>query len=579
MRGCTCWKECQFDDRFLIITKASMITKETASGRREEKKEGGEQPSGLACYCSHASSSGRLLVHHLLVTPVRNSSYSNSSYIGPLLSDYLISSFSCSLLLLILLHFSFFSNLHSFSVDTLAAPFVLLAMLLNTSQMPLQQPNRKTLRSSTSSRPNSFIHLHNHRLATFFTFCLFLFTSLVNAQAATNSTASITISFVDTSGTPLPGSQPQTITQSACIPLNILATPPTTATTTTTATPDDETDPPNNSTNPVTIYATATASDQHAALNLYTDIYCQVMVSATVGFWNTSTTTPSLTGIKAIRWEGTAPATITPGTLSPVAFPSNMTTQALAPVEEDGTPKKKHQHKHQEFVMDPARGRAVVGLVSAILFVGIVIGSREVYKAAQYVPPMRSRPGSILSGKSGRGFGGYGGYSGDGSVIGTVGTKRVKKKEAYYRKPTASSFSSSSVGGAAFVREKDLQQQQLQPQLQQQQLSTGRSSMTTLATLRATTSSVTIDMGGSGENSSSLLHPTQGQGQGGHSGSSTLSLASTSTLSRLHIDLPPRLEVLVPFLPSPVEGNNNNSNNNNNNKSSLLLGSIDTKQP
>lgn len=449
-------------------------------------------------------------------------------------------------------------------------------MFLNTSQMPLQQPNRKIPRSSSSSRPIYFLRPHNYRLTTFFTFCLFLVTSLVNAQATTNSTASITISFLDTSGTPLPGSQPQTLTQSKCIPLNTLATPATTTTTTTTATPDDETDPPNNNTSPTTIYATATASDQHAALNLYADTYCQVMVSATVGFWNTSTTTPSLTSIKAIRWEGTAPVTITPGTLNPVAFPPNMVTQPLAPAEEDGTPKKKHQHKHQEFVMDPARGRAVVGLVSAILLVGIIIGVREVYKAAQYVPPVRSRPGSILSGKSGRGFGGYGGYSGDGSVIGTVGARRVKKKEAYYRKPTASSFSSSSVGGAVFGREKDLQQQQLKPQLQQQQLSTSRSSMTTLATLRATTSPVTIDMGGSGESSSSLLHPSQGQSQGqsqgGHSGSSSLSLASSSTHSRLHIDMPPRLEVLVPFLPSPVEGNNNN-------KSSSLLGSVDTKQP
>ncbi|KAK5815900.1 hypothetical protein F5H01DRAFT_343253 [Linnemannia elongata] len=445
-------------------------------------------------------------------------------------------------------------------------------MFINTSQMPLQQPSKKLPRSP-SSRPISFLHPHNHRLTTFFTFCLVLFTSLVNAQATTNSTASITISFLDTSGTPLPGSQPQTLTQSACIALNTPATPATTTTIVTTATPEDETQTPNdetispnNNTSPTAAYATATASDQHAALNLYADTYCQVMVSSTVGFWNTSTTTPSLTGIKAIRWEGTAPATIIPGTLNATAFPPNMTIQQFAPVEEDGTPKKKHHHKHQEFIMDPARGRAVVGLVSAILFVGIAIGVREVYKAAQYVPPLRSRPGSIMSGKSGRG---YGGYSGDGSVIGTVGARRVKKKEAYYRKPTPSSFSSSSVVGAVFLREKDPQHQQLQPHLQQHQLSSGRSSMTTLATLRATTSPVTIDM--AGESSSSLLYPNQGQDQGGHPGSSSLSLTSSS-YSRLHIDLPPRLEILVPFPPSPVDGNSNN-------KSSSLLGSIDTKQP
>ncbi|KAF9144552.1 hypothetical protein BGX30_012351, partial [Mortierella sp. GBA39] len=348
-------------------------------------------------------------------------------------------------------------------------------MFLNISQMPLQQPSKKILRSSSSSRLISLFQPHNHRLTTLFTLCLFFLASLVNAQATTNSTTSITISFLDTSGTLLPGSQPQTITQSACIALNALATLAATTTTTTTATPDDETAPPNDNSSPTTTYAISTASDQHAALNLYADTYCQVMVSATVGFWNTSTTTPSLTGIKAIRWEGTAPAAMTPGTLYPVAFPPNMIIQPLAPVEEDGTPKKKNHHK-QEFVVDPARGRTVVGLVSAIMFVGIVIGVREVYKAAQYVPPVRSRPGSILSGKGGRGFGGYGKFSGDGCVIGTVGARKIKKKEAYYRKPAASSLFSSSVGGA------DPQQKQLQ------QLSTARSSMTTLATLRAATS-------------------------------------------------------------------------------------------
>jgi hypothetical protein len=412
-------------------------------------------------------------------------------------------------------------------------------MYLNTLQMPLQPPNKKTPRSS--SRPSYFHQLHN--FIAILISCLFLFSSntiFVNAQATTNGTATISISYLDTSGTPLADSQPQSIPQSACTLLNTFASSSTTLATTTT--PDDT--PSNDSTPTQSIpYAFVSASDQHAALNLYTDAYCQVMVSATVGFWNTNTTTPSLIGIKAVRWEGTAPSSMTPGTLNPVAFPPNMITQPLAPVEEDGTPKKKHDHhKHQEFVVDPARGRAVVGLVSAVLLVGIVIGVREVYKAAQYVPPARSRPGSVSSGNSRRGFGG--GYDFDVGVIGTVGARRVKKKDAYFRKSTASSIRPD------MAREDG-------PQQQQQQLSTARTSTTTLATLRATTSPVTIDMN-SGESPSSLqLHPIQAQSE-----SSSLSLSS-SYHSRAQKQ-PPRLEVLVP-LPSP-EGK------------SSFFGSIDTKQ-
>ncbi|KAG0296752.1 hypothetical protein BGZ96_008612 [Linnemannia gamsii] len=261
------------------------------------------------------------------------------------------------------------------------------------------------------------------------------------------------------------------------------------------------------------------------------------MVSAAVGFWNTNTSNPSLIGIKAIRWEGTAPSNMTPGTLNPVAFPPNMIVQPLAPVEDNGAPQK--AQGNPRFVVDPARGRIVVGLVSAILLAGILIGVREVYKAAQYVRPSKSRPGSTFNEKSEKGFGG-GVYGYDVGSIGTVGARKVKKKHAYYRKSTTSTINADG------------------PQQQQQQLSTGRSSMTTLATLRATSSPVTIDM--NGEISSPLpLHLAQG-----YSGSNSLPLSSSYN-TRVQ-EQPPRLEVLV-HLPSSAEGK------------SSFFGSIDTKQP
>ncbi|KAK3844064.1 MAG: hypothetical protein J3R72DRAFT_439704 [Linnemannia gamsii] len=397
----------------------------------------------------------------------------------------------------------------------------------NTLSMSLQ-PNKKNLHSSSSSPLSpSFLRGYLSLIHILILFILFTSnTAFVAAQATTDSTtttataATISLTFLDSSGTPLAGSQPQTIPRSTCTTLN---TPAFTA-------PNPENDSDNNITSTTSGYAVATASDQHAALNLYTDTLCQVMVSATVGAWNTSSS-PSVTNIKAIRWEGDAPATLTPGTLIPTAFPPNMVTQQISPVEDDGTPKKSHHDKHhhkQEFELDPAKGRFIVGLVSVILMIGILIGIIQVYKATQYVPPARSRPGSILSEKGGySNVGGGNGYGGGGG-IGTVGARKIKKKEAYYRKPiTSSSYSSTFATGNN----------------QQQQFSASRSSMATLATLRATESpgsspAITIDMHES--SSTLLLHPTQG-----HSGSSSQSLTSSSH-SRLPSQ-PPCLEVLVPM--------------------------------
>ncbi|KAF9088529.1 hypothetical protein BGX29_000229 [Mortierella sp. GBA35] len=393
-------------------------------------------------------------------------------------------------------------------MDTLPTPPILLQ----------SDNNKKTCFSSTSTTTGPKRSSFYNSLATFFILCHFLLLSniatMVSAQSTTTDAGTITLSFLDTLGNPL-GPQPQSISRSACTPLNTSAFTTTTITTTI-SDPEDPTTTTTDDINTPTAgtYALATASDQHAALNLYADDYCQIMVSSAVGLWNN---TGSLTGMKAIRWEGTAPLSLAPGTLGAVAFPPNMAPQALSPVDEDGTPKKKHHDKpHQQFIVDPSKGRILVGFVSAILIIGIIFGAHQVYKAAQYVPPnggIRSRPGSILSG-SGKGGPGYGG----------VGAKKIKKKDAYYRKPTTAMVASPN--------EKD-----------RDQAFTSHSSMATLATLRATGSphqALTMDVREESSTPTLFSHSNQGQ-----SGSSSLSRSSSSH-SRV-LSQPPRLEVLVPI--------------------------------
>ncbi|KAF8925311.1 hypothetical protein BGZ58_000919 [Dissophora ornata] len=138
-------------------------------------------------------------------------------------------------------------------------------------------------------------------------------------------------------------------------------------------------------------------------------------MSSTIGKWNNTSPVANMT---AIRWEGKTPDTDTPGTLSPTAWPPGMAVQTKVPNADGGSDSGK---KADSFQMDPSKGRIVVGLVSAILIIGVLIGVLQVYNAAQYVPPPKIRVDPSR---------------------GQVGGKKVKKNQAYYKKPAKDDQSS-----------------------------------------------------------------------------------------------------------------------------------------
>ncbi|KAG0358897.1 hypothetical protein BGZ54_010240 [Gamsiella multidivaricata] len=142
-------------------------------------------------------------------------------------------------------------------------------------------------------------------------------------------------------------------------------------------------------------------------MNLYIDPYCQVLASSAVGMWNNTTPVANVAGI---RWEGTAPSTDPPGTLRRTGFPPGTAEQAPVSTHHSSG-------KADQFVMDPSKGKVVVALVSVVLVVGIVIGLCLVYRAAQYVPPPKEYSAAPLSGA-------------------LLGEKKVKRKQAYYKKPS-----------------------------------------------------------------------------------------------------------------------------------------------
>ncbi|KAG0244796.1 hypothetical protein BGW41_006354 [Actinomortierella wolfii] len=151
-------------------------------------------------------------------------------------------------------------------------------------------------------------------------------------------------------------------------------------------------------------FVSASAEDQQAAINLYNDPICQIVVVSTVGFFN-STAVP---GVVAMKWQGRAPTTSPPGVLinnSP--WPNDMVYQ--------------QERKPVLFALDVERGKKVIAAVSAVLVVGVAIGSWKVYKAATYVKP----PELVKKKKEKK----------DREYTGVVGNKKVKKKHAYYRKP------------------------------------------------------------------------------------------------------------------------------------------------
>ncbi|KAF9366233.1 hypothetical protein BGX34_004922 [Mortierella sp. NVP85] len=146
-------------------------------------------------------------------------------------------------------------------------------------------------------------------------------------------------------------------------------------------------------------YATVTSTFEKAALNLYQDLQCQTLASSAVGGWPNA---DEVFNMGSVRWEGEAPASRPPGSLSPTAFPKEMKVQ-----------KPRDPNHPSNWVMDPSKGRIVVGLVAIVLVVGVLIGAIQVYRASQYKPPPKKPKQST----------------------GVVGNKKVKKKDAYFKKP------------------------------------------------------------------------------------------------------------------------------------------------
>ncbi|KAI1307295.1 hypothetical protein EDD11_004546 [Mortierella claussenii] len=303
--------------------------------------------------------------------------------------------------------------------------------------------------SSSSSSPSSFLHVHHHarpyskRVLSYLTLLLCLVSTLSLSQvSAQQQPKSITLTFRDASGAQV--GQPQTVGPSSCIVLlppsaPVSPTPsqpePTSLSPSPSPSPSQETSLPVPSPSPspspvsdpspsplpspalvnkraVSLAATAagyvsvTASHDHAALNLYQDSFCQVLIRSAVGHWNN---TDPVANIVAIRWEGTAPSTDAPGTLSPNAFPPGMAVQTKVPAATDG----------DRFMMDPSKGKIVVGLVAAVLAVGVMIGVYQVYQAAQYVPPPKKAAGPRNEKPERR----------------LIGEKKVKRRDAYFKKP------------------------------------------------------------------------------------------------------------------------------------------------
>lgn len=164
-------------------------------------------------------------------------------------------------------------------------------------------------------------------------------------------------------------------------------------------------------------YTSINTSDDRSALNLYIDVNCQIGAASSVGTWPNLDPTSD---IAAVRWEGTAPAERPTGIVSLVTFDKGLAVQPYNPVDDDGSSKQ-----DPVWVMDPAKGRIVVGIVSAVLVIGVAIGIYQVYVAAQFKPPPK-KPKKPKTG---------------------LNIKKIKKKDAYYRKPVR-----TTEDGASFQR-------------------------------------------------------------------------------------------------------------------------------
>ncbi|KAF9172872.1 hypothetical protein BGX21_001411 [Mortierella sp. AD011] len=187
---------------------------------------------------------------------------------------------------------------------------------------------------------------------------------------------SITLSFLDNDGTVI--GETQTVSYASCA---ILKAPQLTS--------DDG------------AYATVRTSDLRSALNLYKDSTCQLLVRSTVGEW---ANVAPVANMVAVRWEGTADSSLATGVIRPDAFPKGMVVQTKV----DPSPSE------TQLILDPSKGKLLVGLVGAVLVVGVIIGAYQVYQASLYEAPPKEKKEKKPKG---------------------LNTKKIKKKDAYFKKP------------------------------------------------------------------------------------------------------------------------------------------------
>ncbi|KAF9352599.1 F-actin-capping protein [Mortierella sp. AD094] len=198
----------------------------------------------------------------------------------------------------------------------------------------------------------------------------------LSAVAEPDPTKSISLSFLDEEGAVI--GLPQTISHATCTPLDQ------------TQLVDAE-----------GIYASVTTTDLRSALNLYRDTSCQILVGSTVGQW---ANIAPVANMAAIRWEGTAYSNLTTGVVRPDEFPREMSEQTKV------TPPPEVQ-----WVMDPSKGKLLVGLVAGVLAIGVIVGIYQVYQASLYeAPPKKEKKDKKPKG---------------------LNTKKIKKKDAYFKKP------------------------------------------------------------------------------------------------------------------------------------------------
>ncbi|KAF9435172.1 F-actin-capping protein [Entomortierella beljakovae] len=191
---------------------------------------------------------------------------------------------------------------------------------------------------------------------------------------AQDATQTITLSFLDAAGAPI--GQPQIVPYAKCTALDTTQLVSTGGT-----------------------YATIQTSDLRSAINIYEDQVCQQLNGASVGQWDN---VAPVANMVSIRWEGTAPANYPTGGIRVDAFPKGMIIQTKLPT----TP---------QWVMDPERGKLLVGIVSGVLAIGVIVGIYQVYQASLYeIPPKKKKKENGSNG---------------------LNIKKIKKKDAYYKKP------------------------------------------------------------------------------------------------------------------------------------------------